>query len=71
MVRLALSYSSGRKQRLQRFAKVLPADILVFAGDRIRKNRKRHRPEAGESGKDVFSPLYLGADARSRCVSAS
>ena len=64
MVRLALSYSAGRKQRFQLLAEGLPAGILVAAGDRIGENRQGDRPEAGEAGERLFllrrgRPLFL------------
>ena len=72
MVRLALSYSSGAKQRFQFLAQGLPACILVTAGERIGENRQGDRPETGETaerllllrrgGAFFFLDLLQGAD---------
>ena len=64
MVRLALSYSCGRQQRLQLLAEGLPAGILVAAGDRVGEDRQGDRPEAGEAGERLLllrggGPLLL------------
>ena len=64
MVRLALSYSCERKQRLQLLAEGLPAGILVAAGDRVGEYREGDRPEAGEAGERLLlfrrgGPLLL------------
>ena len=43
-----------REQRLQFLAERLPAGVLVFAGDRIGKDREGDRTKAGEAGEDLF-----------------
>jgi hypothetical protein len=43
-----------RQQRIQLIAQGLPAGVLVFAGDAIRKDGEGNRTEARESGERLF-----------------
>jgi hypothetical protein len=43
-----------RQQRFQLLAEVLPAGILVTAGDRIGEYGEGNRPEAGEAGERLL-----------------